>query len=211
MRAFEDRASEIGSSDGSAAAEVLAALRKDRDPSLRGAYAISLGLMRYEPAREALEKDLLEANVDSQKGNAGIGLGLMGAQTSRGLIQQELGKSKRRPEQLQSLAISLGLLGDQSVVDLLIATMKEARTTSVHAALAQALGFIGDQRSLAPLAEMVTADELTAEARAFALVALGIACDKERLPWNAKIAENANYRATVSTLTGSALGVLDIL
>jgi HEAT repeat protein len=211
VRAFEDRTNEAAAKDGSAAAEVLLALRKDRDPSLRGAYSISLGLMRHEPAREVLEAELLEANVESQKGNAGIGLGLLGVTTSRELIQQELGKSKRRPDQLQSLAIALGLLGDPSVVDLLIATMKEARTTSVHAALAQALGFIGDQRSLAPLAEMATAEELTAEARAFALVALGIACDKERLPWNAKIAENTNYRATVSTLTGSALGVLDIL
>lgn len=211
VRAFEDRASEAATSDPTAAEEVLGALRKDRDPSLRGAYALSLGLMRHEAGREQLEQELLETKVDSLKGYAGLGLGLMDAQVSRGLIQQELSKSKRRPEQLQALAIALGLLGDESVVELLLEAMKEARTTSVHAALAQALGFIGDQRSIAPLAAMARSQELTAESRAFALVALGIACDKERLPWNAKFAENANYRATVSTLTGGALGVLDIL
>lgn len=211
VRAFEDRSTQSAPVDPTAAEDVLALLEKDRDPSLLGAYSISLGLMSYSRAREGLENELRESNIDSLKGQAGIGLGLMNATASKALIQSELGKSKRRPDQLQALAIALGLLGDREVVDLLLAHMKEARTTSVHAALAQALGFIGDQRSLVPLCEMARGDDLTAEARAFALVALGIACDKERLPWNEKIAENANYLATVSTLTGGALGVLDIL
>ena len=53
---------------------------------------------------------------------------------------------------------------------------------------------------------------ITAGARGFAAVALGIVADKEPLPWNAKISTNVNYRATTSTLTGeNGTGVLDIL
>ncbi|MHC4513743.1 MAG: hypothetical protein ACYTGW_01645 [Planctomycetota bacterium] len=43
-------------------------------------------------------------------------------------------------------------------------------------------------------------------------MALGGVTDKEKLPWNSKIARNMNYRAAVETLTGVAgTGVLDIL
>ena len=52
---------------------------------------------------------------------------------------------------------------------------------------------------------------LTPLSRAFAAVALGGVADKEKLPWNSKIAQNMNYRGAVETLTGSGTGVLDIL
>ena len=43
-------------------------------------------------------------------------------------------------------------------------------------------------------------------------MALGIVGDGDPLPWNAKIAEDLNYRAATSTLTDpKGLGILDIL
>ncbi len=35
--------------------------------------------------------------------------------------------------------------------------------------------------------------------------------DKEKLPWNAAIGANLNYRAAVETLTQAGNGILDIL
>ena len=79
------------------------------------------------------------------------------------------------------------------------------------AALASALGYIGDRRTIKPLTRMMRKSEHTKLTRAFAIVALGMIADKERLPWNAKIGENIDYRSAVETLTNAGTGVLDIL
>jgi HEAT repeat protein len=74
-----------------------------------------------------------------------------------------------------------------------------------------ALAFIGDRRTIQPLKKMLFNEDLTALSRAFAAFALGGVADKEKLPWNSKIARNMNYRSSVETLTQSGTGVLDIL
>ena len=69
----------------------------------------------------------------------------------------------------------------------------------------------GDTRSIDPRRAMLASDRMTDTARAFAAVALGIVCEREPLPWNAKISVGINYRALCSTLVGGANGVLEIL
>lgn len=78
-------------------------------------------------------------------------------------------------------------------------------------AVASALGFIGDARTVAPLKKMLFDEKLGDLSRAFAAVALGGVADKEPLPWNSKIGTNMNYRASVETLTNRSTGILDIL
>ncbi|MBL8897889.1 MAG: hypothetical protein JNM84_09680 [Planctomycetes bacterium] len=191
--------------------ELVNLVAKDKDAARKGAYVIALGLMKHQAGRDKILAELKETNVEAYKGYTGISLGLMEAPDVMDAIREEVRKSKRRPEQLQPLCIGLGLLGDKDIVPELVDMMKEAKTTSVYAALSQALGFIGDARSIDPLVQLVNSKDLTAEARAFAIVALGIVGDKEEYPWNTKIAENMNYRASVQTLTGGSVGVLDIL
>src|SRR5205085_8114043 len=104
------------------------------------------------------------------------------------------------------------LLGDKELVPYLCDALVEAKGYSSQAALASALGFIGDSRSVDPLVAMLERKQLTDGARGFAAVALGIVADKELLPWNSKISTNVNYRANTTTLTGdNATGILDIL
>ncbi len=79
------------------------------------------------------------------------------------------------------------------------------------AAIASALGLIGDRSTIDPLIDMLQDESLTAITRAFAAVALGGVADKELLPWNSKIGSNSNYRAAVETLTNQSSGILDIL
>jgi HEAT repeat protein len=106
----------------------------------------------------------------------------------------------------------LGLLGDKALVTTLISMLGEAKTLTTQAAIASALGFIGDNRSVDPLVVMLHDPSLTGAARGFAAVALGIVADKEPLPWNAKFSVDINYRANTTTLTGeSGTGLLDIL
>lgn len=212
VNAYNLRTKDGGAIDPRVADRINLALQKEKDPSDKGAFAISLGLLRHQASRDLILKELLDTNVESLKGYLGVSLGLMNAPDVLEQIRAEIRKSKRRPEQLQQLSIAAGLLGDKDIVTELVDMMREASTTSVYAALAQALGFIGDQRSIAPLVELVkNKKDLTGEARAFAIVALGIVGDKEEFPWNTKVSENMNYRASVTTLTGGAVGILDIL
>ncbi|MCC7399597.1 MAG: hypothetical protein IT455_21215, partial [Planctomycetes bacterium] len=84
-------------------------------------------------------------------------------------------------------------------------------TRATLAAIASAIGFIGDSRTVAPLKKLLFDDKLSDLSRAFAAVALGGVADKEALPWNSKIGTNINYRASVETLTNKSTGILDIL
>jgi HEAT repeat protein len=109
--------------------------------------------------------------------------------------------------------VALGLLGDKELVPELVTLLGNAKSLASQAAIASGLGFIGDSRSIDPLVAMLKKKEgLTDTARGFAAVALGIVCDKELLPWNAKLSADMNYRASVSTLQGEGgTGILDIL
>lgn len=184
---------------------------KEKDPSNVGAFAITLGLLKAKTSQDQVARAFEEARIDETKGYLAISLGLMGANDKAEDIRNAVNKAKRRAEQLQLLSIALGVLSDKEIVPILVDIMREARTTAVYAAVAQALGFIGDQRSVDPLVKLVANKDLSGEARAFAIVALGIVGDKEELPWNTKISQDMNYRASVNTLTGGSIGVLDIL
>ena len=121
--------------------------------------------------------------------------------------------SKFRPGLLKQAAIGVGLLGDKSAVTGLVTMLRTAKGFAAQAAIANALGTIGDANSVAPLVEMLDDGSITDSARGFAAVALGIVCDKEDLPWNTKIAVDLNYRASTQTLTDASggTGILDIL
>ena len=127
------------------------------------------------------------------------------------IYQDIVKKSKYNPDLLKSAAIALGLLGDKQLVPDLVGMLKTATGLSSQAAISSALGFIGDSRSVEPLIELMKNQEVTALARAFGAVALGIIADKEPFPWNSKIGVNSNYRANTPSLTDQKGGILDIL
>ncbi len=202
---------------GSANATVKEQLRKSLDeavrPELVGAYSIALGIAGDVEARGVLKEKLAGISEANARGYVAIGLGLVDARDTIGDIQKVVRDSKYKPDLLKSAAIGLGLLGDKELVPYLCETLVEAKGLSSQAAIASALGFIGDSRSVDPLVAMLKRTQgITASARGFAAVALGIVADKEALPWNSKISTDVNYRASTSTLTGeNGTGVLDIL
>jgi HEAT repeat protein len=187
---------------------------KDKTPQTVGAYALALGLVKDQDSRDLLLQRFTRefAGSDETRGYIAVGLGLMEAREAIAPIQEVVRASKYRPELLKQAAIALGLLGDKSVVSDLVDMLARADTMSSQAAIASALGTIGDVDSVEPLVAFLQDKGHTDRARAFAAVALGVVCDKEDLPWNAKLAVNCNYRANTTTLTGeSGKGILDIL
>jgi HEAT repeat protein len=200
-----------GTPDPEVGQVLRAALAECRTPADVGAYCIGAGIARDEEAKDSIVEKLGMAD-DEARGYAAVALGLMGARDQIETIQKIVKESKYRPELLKQAAIALGLLGDKQLVDDLVEMLREAKGLATQAAISSALGFIGDNRSVDPLVEMLQNQEITASARGFAAVALGIVADKEPLPWNSKISENINYRANTTTLTGeNGTGILDIL
>ena len=211
---------ERGAADARApqSAEVLAALRRAldaaRSPDELGALALALGVARDGASVPILRRQLEEASDREARGHIAIALGLVGDRTSIARIQELVAKSKYHPELLRNAAIALGLLGDKEIVPQLVDMLRNSTSLAARAAVASALGLIGDRRSLEPLMAMAAnREECTDLARAFAAVALGMCGDKELLPWNAKLAADANYRANTSTLYSpdTGTGILDIL
>ena len=188
-----------------------AALRSASQETV-GAYAVALGIARDSAAAKALHERLREVSASGQRGYIALALGMVQAHEYRAEIQEIVRGSKYEPELMRQAAIGLGLMGDTTLVPDLLVMLGQAKTLASQAAVASALGFIGDARSIDPLVEMLQRKEISGTARGFAAVALGIVADKESLPWSAKISININYRANTSTLTTpEGTGLLDIL
>lgn len=211
----------LNENGGSMDPAVLVALRqvaeKGKSPVEYGAFAIALGLVGDQGAADTLlEKlDAMGTGQEEVRGNICVGLGLMEATGASEVLNQTVRASKFRPDVLKQAAIGLGLLGDKEAVPLLLEMLEDAKGLSSQAAIASALGTIGDVNAVDGLVRMLSGEtekKMTDTARGFAAVALGITCDKEDFPWNTKISVNANYRANVQTLTSSdGTGILDIL
>ncbi len=187
-------------------------LKDEKNTERVGAYAISAGILADLEAESILLEKLDRLSDDTARGYVAVALGLMNARSAIEPIQSIVKDSKYRPELLKQAAISLGLLGDKDLVPDLIEMLSESKGLATQAALSTALGFIGDHRSIDPLVDMLGNSELTARARGFAAVALGIVAEKEPLPWNTKIAVDLNYRASTTTLNEQGgTGILNIL
>ncbi len=177
----------------------------------KGAYVLALGLMKSEDSAKLIVTDLRESNIQQYVGYCALSLGLMNSKIYSSTLLDKLKTSKRYPEQLQNVAIGTVLTDNRDALATLIEMLKTANVTSVYASIANALGFIGDARAIDPLEKMAMDTKLSSEARAFAIVALGIIGDRSEFNWNVPYSENCNYRANTSTFTGSGKGILDIL
>jgi HEAT repeat protein len=188
------------------------ALKETRSEMNVGAYSIACGIARDTDAESILLEKFGSMSGDQVRGYTAVGLGLMNSSAAIAPLQATVKNSKYRAVLLKESAIALGILRDKSLVKQLLDMLAEAKTLSTQTSITAALGFIGDASSIAPLVSMLKEKDLSAGARGFAAVALGIVADKEHLPWNTKFSVNINYRANVPTLSDSAgKGLLDIL
>jgi HEAT repeat protein len=183
------------------------AYEKEKDPSFKAAFALSLGLLNVSSEADQIYEDFVQSHDYDFKGYAAVALGFMNytdaAENLRGICRN---KTITPTFRLQ-VATGLGLMGDTQATHVLIETLQNAQTLGVSSAVAKALGLIGDQDAIAPLKGIAADSKVQVITRAFAAVALGIVSEEADLPWNARISADNNYRARVPAIDE----VLDIL
>ena len=187
------------------------ALEGERAHERVAACALGAGLARADECAPQLLKLLDKELQDDARGSVALALALLDHREAIAPLRALVARSKYRPELLLQSAMALAILGDKQLPAQLAGMLAEAHSLAAQSALASALGYTGDQRSVAPLLQLLNSRLVTAKARAFAAVALGNVADKELLPWNAKIGLDLNYRAAPATLTDpNGAGILDL-
>ncbi|MGE3174261.1 MAG: HEAT repeat domain-containing protein [Planctomycetota bacterium] len=202
--------------EGAVDAEIADLLLRDlqdlENDNTQSALALSLGLCGHTGATTAL-RALLADNQrrDTMAGYLCTALAMLGDVDSADMLVDLMRTSVRRPFLLQQCAQALGRLGDARTVPVLLEMLDQSQSTAALSAVAMALASIRDRRCIDPLIAALGDSSRPDLARAFAAAALAGVGDKEALPWNAVIAADVNYKASVSTLMNGSNGVLDIL
>ena len=175
-----------------------------------GAYALAAGLRKDTQSSELLLSKVRKTKDEAARAYSAIGLGLMGAKDAIEPLQEIVAKSDDTPLLQARAGLALGLLGDHTVVPRLIESMKTS-TVPAKAAIASALGFLGDSRSVETLVGLTTTKATKQPIREAAVVALGFISDRAAEPWRSSLARGANYRAESASWTSPRrTGILDL-
>jgi len=179
---------------------VSEAYAAEKDPSLRAADALALGLLEVQGMAATIFEDFQTTTESNFKGYAALALGFLGHTDASERLRSECRAKTITPGYRMQVATALGLLGDREAVAVLSETLENAQTLGVSAAVAKALGLIGDESAIAPLMQIAADPSKSPLTRGFACVALGRLCEKTSLPWNAAIMADNNYLVAVPAI-----------
>ncbi len=188
--------------------KIIEAFEGSNNPSYKGAFAISLGLLNASSAEigKMMLDELLDTHDTELKGYLAVSLGMIRHTEALESLRRLVLDNKDAKMRLQ-MATALGLMADVEAVPTLIEALKSAKTLNVISSMAKALGLIGDKTAIQPLQELIADKKAPGLARAFGCVAIGLIGEKTNLPWNTRLSENTNYRTVVPSL----YEILDIL
>ncbi|MBM3961889.1 MAG: hypothetical protein FJ306_08330, partial [Planctomycetes bacterium] len=167
-----------GKPDETLARMLVDDLQKASFVEARSAFALALGMTGWPPAFAALRDFLREhESTGAVGGYACVALALLGEPAAAPLLGEVVERSARRPFVLQQAAVGLGRLGDVDANQKLVAMIERSESVAVLAALANAIGQIGDRRAIPLLVALTKDDAQTKLGRAFAAAALGGVCE----------------------------------
>ncbi|MFG0317521.1 MAG: HEAT repeat domain-containing protein [Planctomycetota bacterium JB042] len=167
---------------------------KTNNPDRRAALAIGLGLAGSVEHGDALLSELKRSGNRDENGVLAEALGLMRHEASRPVLKELLDGERDVDYRIQ-LATGLGLMGDVEVSRLLTDELADSKSLGDTAAIAKALGNVGDRSAILPLLKLAQTRDRPGLARGFACVALGLIGEKTPLPWNARVTTGSNYLA----------------
>ena len=177
-----------------------AGFRRVKNPQIMSGYAIALGIARHREAG----KDLLEAMKKNRcatlKGYLAVALGMVEYTPAVEYLRVVLANTDNLPLLKQQTAIGLGLMGNRSVASALVQSLKEDSSSFVQASITQALGYIGDRKSILPLTAILTDPGARNLTRGFACVALGTIGEDALVPVLSELFVHHNFLASNRTL-----------
>ncbi len=192
-------------------------LQSEKDASLIGAFALATALV-HQGADEASAAEAgvqvrraLERTLEgTSRGQIAIALGLLRYEPAREDLIKLMESSRFNPNVLQSASVALMMYDEPSVIPRLLEMLKKARSSSVRASAAAALGRVGDKRAIEPLLELAKNRLQPSAVRAFALVSLGQVCESSPLPWRTPVSHATPYFAVTEALQNGSSGLLDL-
>ncbi len=184
----------------SLAETVAIAYLRERDPSYKSAFALSLGLLGKRDMAPKLLEDFERLKDTDFRGYAAMALGFLGHVEAVETLRAYCADKSTEPSFRLKAAVGLALLRDEGGVSVLGEMLAAEPTMGVREAATKALGLTGDRTALDPLMRIVLDADHSELTRAFACVALGIVAEKSDLSWNTAISEDNNYLATVDVV-----------
>jgi HEAT repeat protein len=183
-----------------AARRMIELLDEERDPSLRGALAIALGLIDPPEAGPKLRAELDVAADPVLKSHFSTAVALLGEREAIPRLRELLQDRSLQPGVRIDVARALGMLGDVQFERQLLELLAKADDIPQAAAYAKALGLLGGSGAIDALVELAEQEQLPEFRRAFAVVSLGLLAEKTELPWNAAYLIDANFTTVLRPL-----------
>ncbi len=197
------------------------ALLRDRledaaSPEAASAAGMALGLASDEEAIPEVTRGLSGGDY-TVRGLYATALALLEATTSIQTLRDIAADDLVAPVVLREVSITLALLRDDFLVELLVGKLARARFMPERIAALQGLAWCNDPGAVPALLyvmreKRIGRRKIDDTSRAFAAAALGAVCSRRSLPWNAHLALDVNWNAAPPSLTHARNGggVLDL-
>jgi hypothetical protein len=178
---------------GRAATLLLDGFDATKSPSVRGGFAIALGLVADAAAAEPLAAAFDATREPALAGHLAVALGLVGDRSSGARLRDRVLEKGHDVALARDLALGLALLHDPAAVATFVEQMKSADTLAEIACAARGLAIIGDRSAVAPLVELARDVRLPLARRGLALASLGLLAQREELAFPTLFRAESNY------------------
>jgi HEAT repeat protein len=179
---------------------LLARMQRERDPLVRSAFAVALGILGDAEAVPFLRRLLDEGASPSQSFYAVLALGMLDDRDSVGRFKGWLDDESVHPDIRHASALAVGLMGDRSVLRTLESSMLRSGSSIVRDGATVALGFLGDCTSIDALRRILEDERTPDAARTRAALAIGLAAEDTALPLFHQVTNGLNYRNPVDSV-----------
>jgi HEAT repeat protein len=178
-----------------------------KDPSLKAAVAIALGIAGATDAADTLLREFVNSGDAILKGYLGVALGLLNvheaAEPMLDVIRRKGVDSRAR----LNLVRGLKVMNDPMTASVVIDELTRVSSLSETGVLVAALGLLPDRAGIEPLKGILGDPSRDAALRGLAAVSLGRIAAKTLLPVHSRLSIGINYRA----LTTSLAEAIDVL
>ena len=186
------------------------ALADARSPELTGALAVALGLAGDIAAAPLLLGRFDQVSDGRARAQLAVGLGLMGSAAASAPLLEALEEGRHQPDLAEQLGVAIGMVASAQQLEATARLLERETPRGGGLPLALPVGRAGHPSGVRSLVALLRFPGGVRAARAQAATALGIACDKDEVPWSARLGVDVHYGVEIETLVNSErTGILD--